>query len=579
MNHILLTFLFGTPILFLALFLTPFLISRSVWPQASFPAVLTATGLISVVLNTLFPIAMHVASVPISRFNLVLAHLPLTLVAALVFRLKKCPFLPEINHIHRKLLLMCGAFAIAVLPFTCLAGIDTYKWLDLAGAVQTEQSIPWFVHPLSLMGFTGRSYPSIQPLLLGCTLILGGLGVEWSFYLLSVLFGTLGIVSAYILGNAIHSNRRTALWMAFLYGFSPVFVRYNHWATGRGLLLALLPMFLLAILKLPKVRGFAFLLLMALLLPLSHKAGLVALGGILLSLLAVPPLPRHGGRVLIPLLAVCSTVGAVLLSPNMVLPFPEGTVPGFARTSIVRFGWLLPLAAVGLVLAPGWLTSPAKRRLVPAMIVTFPFSCSSSMYGALIALIFISMAASVGITWIEKNPPALFRRSPTFCARITITMVLIGALAILLNRSLTAMPRRIRAAAFFLEKYDPYGPYMIQCKPWRPQIQGYVSGSPRFSIERTGPVRVLVSPPPSMHGSPPRVLANWVAYTRHVFAVQGFSLDYYGKHPRTYYVTIEGKGDVPANGDKIYEANGVAIFKPAGQPKPDTANGQRATVN
>lgn len=568
MNHFLTTLFVGIPCLVLALFGTPFLFCRALKPRASFPVTLAATGVVSIVLNTLFPIAMHAARVPISRFNMAIVHVSLGLVAALVFRLKRCSLFPEFSRASGRLLLLCGAFAVAVVPLTCLAGIDTYKWVDLAGAVRVERSIPWLVHPFSLMGFMGRSYPSIQPLVLASALILGELGVEWSFYAVSVLFGTLGISSAYVLGNAVHSSRDGALWMAFLYGFSPVFVRYNHWATGRGLLLAIMPLFLLAVLKLPGASGFALLLLTGVLLPLSHKAGLVALGGILASLLAVPLLPRIGGRILMPVLAVLSVAGAVLLSPNMVLPFPAGATLGFVRMSMVRFGWLIPLAALGLLCAPGWFASPARRRLVPAMVVTFAFSCASNMYGALIALIFVAMAASVGIRRVEKHPPILCRRSPRFCTVLTIVMVILGCLAILVNRSVTAMPRRVRAAALFLEEYDPYGPYMIRCKPWRPQIQGYVSGCPRFSIERTGPVSVVFTPPPTLRGSPTQVLSDWVSYTRHMFAVKGIALDYYGKNPRFYYFAVDGRGDVPADGEMIYSENGVEIFKPAWQEHP-----------
>jgi hypothetical protein len=108
-------------------------------------------------------------------------------------------------------------------------------------------------------------------------------------------------------------------------------------------------------------------------------------------------------------------------------------------------------------------------------------------------------------------------------------------------------------------------------------MQGYVSGSPRFSIEQNGPVRVVFQPAPLLRGPPARVLRAWVNYTRHMFSVQGFALDYYGKNPRHYYVVIDGRGNRPAQGERIYAKQGIEIFKPAGQTESGARHTERGT--
>lgn len=558
----------GVPLLLLSLLAAPYLLSRAFAPRAAVARSIVTAALVAILLHAGALLGLHAAGIPITRASLAVVHLAVLFLAGAVFRVRRASFLPQSNRATRPLLLLCGVFTAAVIPFTCLAGIDTYKWVDLAMSVRVERSIPWLVHPLSLLGFTGRSYPSLQPLVLGSALILGELGVEWSFFAVSALFGILGITGAFLLGSAVHPDRRGALWFAFLYGFAPVFVRYNHWATGRGLLLALLPLFLLALLRLPTLRGIALFLLTGLLLPLSHKAGLIAVAGILLSLLAVPLLPRRGERVLVPLAALAAAAGAVLLAPNLALPFPAGKFTGCIRMAAVRFGWLLPLAAAGLCLAPGWLTDTRRRRLLPGLILTVPFSCPPHMYGALIALVFVALAASFGITSVESRLPAAPSHARRRAAALHIVLVASGALAILVHRSIGATPRRIQRAACFLEQLDPRGPYMIHCKPWRPQIQGYVSGCPRFSVARTGPVAVVFHPFPSLRGRPSNVLRRWIAHTRHLFSVTGYSVSYYGDNPRMYHVIVDGRGSPSPAAERIYDRDGVEIFRPADQAVP-----------
>ncbi|MCK5528149.1 MAG: hypothetical protein KAI74_00585 [Kiritimatiellae bacterium] len=575
------------PVLIL-LVLAPFCAVRFLLPQTKLAVTIALTAILMVIINTIVPIIMHITGTAISSSSLTTTHIMLSVVAYLSIRLRKIPLLPPRDLADKKLLLIISGFALIILPFTPLTGIDTYKWLDLATSMKAEQSIAWLVHPLSLLGFTGgRSYPSAQPLILGTIMTSSNLNVEWSFYFMSLLSGILGISSAYLLAQKCfhtHSHTHTphltntpALWTAFFYGFAPVFMRYNHWATGRGLFIAIFPLFLLTIINLSKteisrlkkgritfiiLNALSFIVL-ALFLTLSHKAGLIALLMILVSLPITILLPRRNLKWLVPTITIAALAIAIAIAPNKILPMPFGLIIGFAYTALTRFGWLIPLAAVGLLLAPGWTNNPHLRRLLPALLLAIPLSCTKEMYGALIALIFICLAATKGFIWLNAQNPT----KTALLKHVTITMIIIGAFSIIIQRSITATPRRIRAAALFLEQYDPDGPFQIKSSKWRTKIQGYVSGCPRFAIKRTGNIEAHINRPPTLSGSPAKTLAAWTSYSRHIISVSGFSTSYYGKNPRHYTIQID-QINQPPNSTSIYAKDGIEIFIPINQHIP-----------
>jgi len=563
------------PVLPFALLLTPLLLTAAAAPRLRLSMLLCVGGVLSLFLNMAVPVALHLLAVPIDAVRLGLVHAVLALIAVLAARAaganrrtgRRGPRPPQ--HALKDwlraragadaapVLLLCGGFALAVVPLTGLAGVDTYKWLDLATSVRVERAVPWLVHPLSLLGFTGRSYPSAQPLLMATVMILGHAGVEVSYYVVSVFSGGLGILAMHELGAAFLGAGRGGRWAAFLYGFSPVFVRYNHWATGRGLFLAVLPLLLLALLRCPAGRACLSAAALAALLPLTHKTGIVALPLVGASLLLAPVLRPPFERAAVPVLAGLSAALALALAPRLG-PLPWGPAAGFVRTGVTRFGWLLPLAGAGLLLGRGWF-APRNRRLFAAALLSVPLAFPPSMYGALIALPFVALAAGKGVAALQNRVPI---RS------VTIALTLCGALAILVNRSITATPPRIRAAARFLEQHDPEGPYRVVSPAWQAQIQGYVSGCPRFTVRSTGNSHAYFAAPPPLSRHPARLFRGLVAYSRHAFGVAGVNVAYYGRNPRYYFFTIDGAGRKPADAVTIYNEDGIAIHAPAGQPRP-----------
>lgn len=564
----LLTTLFARLALPLAILFSPFLIVRCLAPRLDLLRSLLWAAVTCIVLNSVVPVLLHLTAIPIVPCSLAAVH---WLLAALLIPpvIIRCGgrFLPPAAVPLRTPLLAWGGLCVLVLPFTPLAGIDTYKWLDLAGNLSVRQSVPWLVHPLSLLGFTPRSYPSLQPLLLGTISVLGNFGVDWSYYLVSVICAGTGILTSYTLGRACFNDDGRAALFAFLYTWSPVFIRYTHWATGRGIFLALLPLFLAGLVELPRRRAWLSCVVGGALLPLAHKIGLPAVVVVVVAtvpglLLARLPAGWLRGVALAGGLAALTL--AVLVAPAAAAPFPIGNVAGLLRLAVTRFGWMLPLAAVGVAAAPR--VRQQARRILPAALATFPLAFNHEMYGALMHLPGMVFTAVVGLQALQARRPRL----AVPARNIAIVLTLLGAETIVAYRSATATPVRVREAARFLERHDPAGPFRIVAPgDARQQIQGYVSGCPRFDIRVVGPVRARVNPPPSLRGRPRRVLAAWIAYTRHVFSVAGVECELYGNKPRYYHVVIDGKGTRPAGAKPLYDEDGVEVYGPV-SPVPDT---------
>lgn len=542
-----------------ALLLTPYLLQRLLLPVADLMTAATATGAAAVLLSLLVPVSLHLAGVPVTPESLAAVHWSLLLAVSLAARFRHLHLRADDHASCRRLLPVALLFALLILPWTHLAGIDTYKWQGLATNVRVEQNVPWLIHPLSLFGYTPRAYPSAQPLMLASIQILGGLGVKGGFFVFSLFSGLLGICATALLGRRLFGTADRAAWLAFLYACSPVFMRYHHWATGRGLFLAILPLFVLALLDLPRSRAFGQAALAGLLLGLSHKTGLVAV--LLLSaslpLCALLPWTSRSLRLIV---AGIGAALAVLLAPPLALPGPAGSLTGFIYKAVTRFGWLLPMAAVGLALAPP--DDRSRRRLFPAALLTLPFVALPDMYGAMLALPFITVAAADGFLGLRRH----LSRASRVLTVAAVILTLAAAVTIVTRRSLSATPARVRRAADFLELHDPRGPYVIDAPGRaRAQFHAYVSGCPRFNLHPPKYARIAVRTPPPPQPSLRATADAWIRYARTFLTVPDIDVDWYGRNPRTYAVIIDGHRKAPPGTVRIYSSGGVEIYAPRNQ--------------
>jgi hypothetical protein len=533
--------------LFLALGLTPWLLARRLAPTCERVGILACWGAIMVGLNVLLPVTLHLLHIQITATTLSASHLVVGLMVITVSRLGPRKTL---EPLPRSVLLCSLLFAALVIPVTHIAGIDTYKWQDLAGNLAVEGRISWFIHPLSLLGFTPRSYSSAQPIVLATIEMMGHTGVDWGFYILSLSFGLTGLAGAWLLGRWLLGSDRLAGWFAFFYVFSPVFMRYNYWATGRGLLLALLPLYLLILLRLASLSTLkstilnlnAFLLL-TVLLALSHKAGLIGVALIPILFLASPALVLLRGR------------WGLLLGLTAVLAIGFSLTGGDAVTLVyrllTRFGWLVPLAALGLYAAPGQFTSPAARAMLAGGFATLILSCTPDMYGALLALPFVTCLATAGLATLPPRP------LPKFILILTI----LTALVIVANQAKDSPGESVYRAALFLEQHDPLGPYRIEAPGLtRQRMQAYVSGCPRFAVGAGSAPEPTLARPPQWTGRPALDARHWIDYLRMMFGLRGASTDWYGSGNKVYYVTVAGEGSAPHDTKLLFTHGNVKVF-------------------
>lgn len=545
--------------LFLAIGITPWLVSQLLVQRHSWGALLAGWGPVMISINIAIPILLHLLAFPITPNSLALAHSILAGFIILLALLFKRPAPLPVSGIMTNRFLMAGAilFALLVLPLTHIAGIDTYKWQDLAGNITVEQRLSWLVHPLSLLGFTPRSYSSAQPLILASIQMLGHTGVDWGFYILSLAFGLTGLSGAWMLGRYLFKSETSATWLALLYLFSPVFMRYNYWATGRGLLLDLLPVYLLILLKLGSVftdkstRQWSCLtwlipawLLLSSLLMMSHKAGVIGACLIPILFLSSPALMILRGRWALLIAGLLALAAGLLLTNSQPITL--------ATRLITRFGWLLPLAILAIFTKPNQILTPPFRTLLTAGLLLLALSCTPDMYGALLALPFITCLATVGLEKING----------TLRSYALLGLLLIPALAIVLNQMRDSPAESVYQAAQFIENHDPRGPFRIEAPgAARRQIQAYVSGCPRFAVNSGSQPQLEFNAMPSWTGKLSLDARHWIDYLRNMLGLRGATTDWYGSGTKIYYITIDGQGTIPPNPTRLFSNGNVTVFE------------------
>lgn len=543
------------------LLINPWLLARNLLPRADFITTLATAGASLVALAIGGTVLLHCSHIPITAASLTVLHGAPALILALILKIRSLPLRPPPPITSRPFVGMIILFAILVIPVTPIAGRDTYKFQDLATVVQVDQSIPWLIHPSSLFGFTPRSYASGQPLLLATISILSHAGVDWSFYILSLLCGVTAIAATFILGRHLFPDHPpSAAWLTFFYIFSPVFMRYNYWAIGRGIFMTLLPLFVLGLLRVNRLSGILAAIGIAPLLALCHKTGLVAivtLPVIFLSSLVTFWLPviganrrwrifLHAGLLLPAIAAGCLIVD---LSPLMA-----------AIRITTRLAFLFPLAITGILLIPAAMRiSPAQHAMALTALVTLPFVFTEYMYGSLLATLFIATMATLGLTALAARLTILGQHRLHYAA---ITLTILAALTIIGNQAADSPSRDVVRAAAFIERRDPLGPFrLVAPGSTRPRMQAYLSGCPRFSATAAPQSTLTVQPFPVLTGRMRDDVQCIADYIRGGLRLSDSSTDWYGAGDKVYYVTVNGRGEKPAGAKLLFTSGNVCVYE------------------
>ncbi|MDP6438218.1 MAG: hypothetical protein QGH42_00560 [Kiritimatiellia bacterium] len=542
-----------------AICFTPWLTVRLLLPRAPRDVALATTGLAAFILNLLLPCLMHGTGIPIQQSSLALLHFALLFLSALSMRLLRRKAIPAGYHpapLQPWLILLL--MAILVFPFTYMAGIDTYKWQDMATNMAVEQNVPWLVHPLSLAGFTPRSYPSLHPLMQGSLAILGATGVDGGFWLTSLVIAWTGIFAANLLASAFTSNPARQAGYAAMYVLAPVFMRYVHWGTGRGVYLALLPLFVWGLLKIRRPSGLLMTLVSGLCLVLAHKAGIPTLM-VLFPAMAIGLLLPTRWSWTAPVLLGLALVLGVLMSPRWGLPGLPGHLLGYVSRDVRRLGWMGIATVLGILLYPRlWNKSGSTRACLGGLLASLPLAHHSEMYGAMLTLPFVCIAAWCAVLQLVSDWP----RHRTAILKTVALLTIAGGLAIVVQRSVQATPARVYKAAMFIEHINPRGPFrIISSRRHGIHIQGYVSGCPRFSLQVADPRAFNVNPPPFDAKGPLRRRASvWIAYLRGFLNPPGIATDWYGGARTIYHVILDNERKPPSGSVLIYDEDGVKIF-------------------
>jgi hypothetical protein len=424
----------------------------------------------AIALNMAIPLLLHELHIPISRFSQQIAAglIAFAVLPIAAWNTWRFPLRISLCSSDRRLLAALIILIPLLLPWSCLTGIDTYKWQDFASAVVIGKQIPWLHNHLGLFGLVPRSYPTAFPLLLAsCQLPANG-AIQPGFAVASLLVGTTALLAAYQLGRRLFPSRNHAVLFATLYALSPVMLRYAHWATGRGLFLAIYPLLLAATTRPRRRRAMAAMLGYSFLLLLCHKSALVAvplaLGGALICRTRAPQAPSATSRTILAILALLLFAVLWRLSPGLI---PLNSIP---RLALTRYHLLLPLALIGFALRPPTAISPAWRAMLPALLVAPSLAFDPAMYGALVVLPHIAAFATAGIAWLE---PRVRNPWPT---QAIIVIAVLAAIVTVAHRAHSAASPQLRTLAHRIDQ-QATGPILLQ-GAHRRHAQAYVLAAP-----------------------------------------------------------------------------------------------------
>lgn len=173
-------------------------------------------------------------------------------------------------------------------------GADTTFIHTLADSVTKDGIAPWIVHPLSYFGLYALSYPSGMPFMFASGSLTTGMPIEGVMLVFGWIVSLVGAWSAFLLGRALRRDDGFGMIVAVLFALAPFFVKGTFWiGSSHGFVVALLPVFLLLLVRTLKTHGireFVLAVMLFAILATIHRMGLLA--GFLLVAFAFA-LPFH----------------------------------------------------------------------------------------------------------------------------------------------------------------------------------------------------------------------------------------------------------------------------------------------
>lgn len=129
-------------------------------------------------------------------------------------------------------------------------GHDSFLIHFVADSISTYGHAKWWLNPLSIAGLYPFSMASAMPFYLSGVSQSLSLGMEQTIWYALVALGILSVFTAYLMAGAIKNDKNFKFITALVYSLSPGILVYTTWnATGRGLFLVLLPLFIYFLVK------------------------------------------------------------------------------------------------------------------------------------------------------------------------------------------------------------------------------------------------------------------------------------------------------------------------------------------
>lgn len=129
-------------------------------------------------------------------------------------------------------------------------GVDSFSIHNFAAVISEEGRIPWVLNPLGYFGWYPLSYPSAGPIVISGVSQTVGVAEEGAILLLSLAYGVLGVLVAFMMARSFREDDLFALVVAFVFSVAPRFVSFTVWsASTRNLFMVLIPIFLWALVR------------------------------------------------------------------------------------------------------------------------------------------------------------------------------------------------------------------------------------------------------------------------------------------------------------------------------------------
>lgn len=129
-------------------------------------------------------------------------------------------------------------------------GHDSFMIHFLANSISENGYAKWWLNPLSIVGLYPFSVSSALPFYLSGASQIMSINMEYTIWIILSILGIFSAFTAYLMAGAINDDKFFKFITAFVYSTTPGVLVYTTWsATGRGLFLVLLPLFIYFLIK------------------------------------------------------------------------------------------------------------------------------------------------------------------------------------------------------------------------------------------------------------------------------------------------------------------------------------------